>query len=84
MFLPSFPIYFRAVVSHLFLPCSVDVNHSLYLSTRRDAGLPSFRYSLRINTVPDATTVYYFGLAFRNLLFRVTMRILVILGVFFF
>jgi len=84
MFLPCFPIYFLSVVSNLFLPCSIAVNHSLYLSARRDAVLPLFHNSLRINTVHDATTIYYFGLAFRNLLFRITMRILVIRGVFFF
>lgn len=82
---PSFPIYFLSVVSHLFLPCSVAVSHSLYLRTSRDRVLPLFRSSLRINTLPNATiTVYYCGFVFRNLLFLITVRTVVILGVFSF
>ena len=84
MLLPSFPIYFLSVVSHLFLPCSVAVSHSLYLSTRRDGAFPSFYNSLRINTLPYVTTaVYYSDFVFRNLLFRTMVRALVILGAVF-
>lgn len=84
-FLPSFPIYFLSVVSHLFLPCSVAVSHSLYLRTSRDRVLPLFRSSLPINTLPNATiTVYYCGFVFRNLLFLITVRTVVILGDFSF